>query len=64
MLKRALKLQRPHKAASALSGLEAANAQTGIETVAMVLAAEPWHDELEAANAQTGIETASWPISC
>ncbi len=59
MLKRALKPGRTG-GASGVSRLEAANAQTGIETMEN-RPKESAFVPLEAANAQTGIETDIWP---
>jgi len=57
MLKRALKRTSTFAAANVLAiALEAANAQTGIETPTWAAPQEA-AEALEAANAQTGIET-------
>jgi len=58
MLKRALKPPSPHSGAGTSFRLEAANAQTGIETPLESIMSKIALAGLEAANAQTGIETA------
>ena len=65
MLKRALKRRRPIPSRAFSASLEAANAQTGIETNILfgVIYYRCLH-RLEAANAQTGIETPLRASAC
>jgi len=57
MLKRALKRRTIHPLRNPRQRLEAANAQTGIETYPLAGSLAEFLRKLEAANAQTGIET-------